>query len=72
MKEEAGILEVDYRSERPGVKVGVFLELEVCWEGRSANGEVAFEGLEGCVADGGRAEGACELPDGANDVYCCE
>jgi hypothetical protein len=51
MEEKAGVLEVDYRSEGSGVEVGVLFELEVGWEGCTANSEVAFKGFESCVAD---------------------
>jgi hypothetical protein len=51
MKEESGVLEVDYRSEGSGVEVSVLFELEVSGESRATNGEVAFESLECWVAD---------------------
>lgn len=72
MKEEAGVLEVDYRSERSRVQVCVLLELEVSRESCAADREVAFEGFKSCVADGGGAEGAGELAEGADNVDCGE
>lgn len=51
MEKKAGVLEVNYRSEGSGVEVGVLFELEVGWEGRAANSEVAFKGFKSGIAD---------------------
>lgn len=47
VEEEAGVLEVDNRSEGAGVEVLVGFGVELRWEGCEAGVEMEFEGFEG-------------------------
>lgn len=52
VEEEAGILEIDDRSQRTGIEVLLGFCVEMRRKSREACVEVLFEGLECCGADG--------------------